>query len=417
MPVDTVAASFSAMRSKWERVRDVLGGSDAVKAKRTTYLPMLGGQRSDEYAAYIARALFFGATERTHAALTGLVFRKDAAVNLPAGATNAVASHLQDITLDGLPANDFAAGVLREVIGVGRAGVLVDMASEDTPEAERRPYWVLYEAEQIINWRVVRVGSDYVTSLVVLKETVAASVAADPFQSESKDRYRVLALEEVDGQVVYTVTVHVKGRDGVLLAGDRIVPKRRGVPLDFIPFVPVNPSSVRFDLEAPPLLPMADVNLSHYRTSADLEHGRHFAGLPTAWAIGLKGEGDVPLGPNVVLKLEGANAAVGMLEFKGEGLKTLERALSEKQQMMDVLGGRLTDRAKAKAETAESVKSRNAAADATLRTIANTCSLALTMALRWHVWWAGFDVPDAGVSIELNREFYDSAEPSIGGQQ
>jgi hypothetical protein len=410
MPIQTPRKEFTQQLPKWTRCADVLAGSDAVKAAGTTYLPKIDGQTQKEYQAYLDRALFYNGTARTRSALVGSVFRKDLEPKLPDALSAVVTPDLQDVTLEGTPLNDFGLTTLEAVIGKGRYGILVDMPDETTPEDVRRPYWVAYEAEQIINWRKMKRGADYVTSLIVLKECVDEDDARDEYTPTEVLQYRELRLVASDSTFIYRQRVFRKsGQTGNFIQhGLDVFPKRRGVSLDFIPFVVVNPSDVRLDVEKPPLLDMVDVNLSHYRSSADLEHGERFTALPTPWVNGLPTDTKkIMLGPTQALILRGPNAGAGFLEFKGEGLKQLEKALDRKAEQMAVLGARLIEQARAQAETAESVKARHAASHATLKVMAGTVGLALTMALRWHVWWAGFDVKPDEVTVELNKEFFE----------
>ena len=79
---DSTHADYNAKALEWSRARDVLSGEDAVKAAGKKYLPRLDAQSDDEYAAYMARASFFGATARTHGEYLDLVFRRAPAVAL-----------------------------------------------------------------------------------------------------------------------------------------------------------------------------------------------------------------------------------------------------------------------------------------------------------------------------------------------
>jgi hypothetical protein len=406
MPLDTPRKDYNLSVIRWQKCRDVLGGEDAIKHARELYLPRLNDTMTpQEYDAYQKRASFYNGTARTRLALVGTVFWKDATVNAP----DTIKPHLQDVTNDGMPLNDFALLTLEEIIGVGRYGLLVDMPPEPEPGGDRpRPYWVGYEAEQIINWSVTKIAGEYRTSMVVLKECVEERDSKDEWTTVEVIQYRVLRLlpaDETKTGFKYQVEIYRVSGSALTLVEKPVVPLRMGKPLDFIPFVFMNPSSTKPCIEKPPLLDMVHVNLSHYRTSADLEHGEHFLGLPTPWVVGAGDKQTLPLGPNVVWKLSGPNAQAGLLEFKGEGLKQLEAALKRKEEQMATLGARLVEQAQAAAETAESVKARNAASHATLAQMVSAVSLGLTTALRWHVWWFGLDEKDENVTVELNREF------------
>jgi len=406
MGVELPRAEYRESLPRWGRIRDVLAGEDAIKAAGAKYLPRLLGQSADDYASYSRRALFFGATARTRTALTGLVFRKDLTATVP----DVLRPHFSDIDLEDTPLSDFAMHVFDEVLSMGRGAILVDMPDDATPVELRRPYWQFYAAEQVINWRVSRVGSDYITTMVVLKEMVDEPAAHDPFSSQPIERYRVLTLEAPEGQAapIYQQVVYTR-ESGRWVAGAPIVPVRRGTPLTFIPIVPMTPRAVRWGIEKPPLEDMALVNLHHYLTTADLRWALHMTGLPTPWVSGAGQAESLPLGPSVVWRLSGPDAKAGMLEFTGKGLSELRAELRDLEEKMGTLGARLIDQPTGEAETAESVKSRNATAHATIRVIASTVSLAMTMAARWHAWWHGVEAPNDEIAIQLNREFVDGA--------
>ena len=63
--IATVHPELNMRLEQIQRCIDALEGTDIIKAKGETYLPILGSQTIDEYDAYKTRATFLGATERT----------------------------------------------------------------------------------------------------------------------------------------------------------------------------------------------------------------------------------------------------------------------------------------------------------------------------------------------------------------
>jgi len=169
MPVNNIHPQYESASPTWSRARDVLAGEYAVKAAGSRYLPRLDAQTDEEYTAYKARAAFFNATARTAEGYLGLIFRRPPFIKLPEG-TTALAAALDDFTNDtdllGNPLATYAKRVVKEVIAVGRAGTLIDW--ED--EVENRVYASLYQAEQIINWRVEGINGRNVLAMLVLAE-------------------------------------------------------------------------------------------------------------------------------------------------------------------------------------------------------------------------------------------------------
>lgn len=422
---------------QWQRCRDCREGSDAVKKRGRDYLPPLEGHREgpkapERYAAYLQRAMFFNATSRTIQGLAGAIFQKPPVFTVPKTSE----PDLADITLAGTSAEMFAMNVTEEVLTTGRNAILVDMPADAT--ATSRPYWVDYEAEDIISWRVERKAGDEILTRVVLREMAEEADPKDPWVMTAVEQYRVLELTPGGaGLDVYTQTVYRKHEGEGINKGEwipdagvdpttgvaraaKVTPMRRGQALDFIPFVFLGPTSTSPDIEKPPLLDLVDVNLSHYRTMADLENGLHFTGNPVLVVIGLPAPTPEQAGTVPAKQLEfGSGAAVSLpvggdakiLQANGDMLGALEKAADRKRVGMATLGARLLEDAPARGvapETATSVGMRHSGEHATLRTVAATIEQGLTMAVRIHCWWVGADVSPAKVtaSVELNKEFF-----------
>jgi hypothetical protein len=371
---------------------------------------------------------------------------------------NPILKQLDDITLTGQTLDQFGFETMQEVLTTGRYGILVDMADTELRD-KQRPYWAGYDAESIINWTTDRIEGEETLIRVVLCEQAEIEDPMDPFTIEEEEQYRVLELE--DG--VYSQTLWAKGanqkRDAVngreekqkklakasgefipyseketqlsysgeptktvqppvelrVKSGDdwhiieKITPVRRGKPLDFIPFYFVNATGTSARISKPPLLDLVDLNLSHYRTMADLEHGRHFSGLPTPWISGpaTNDANEVQLGPSGVLILEKGGSA-GMLQ-SSTTFPSLETADEQKRKMMAVLGARLLEEQAMANETLGAVGMRHSGEQAVLRTIVQVLEQQLTKALRVHVWWLGTEKTPADLSyvqVELNKDFF-----------
>jgi hypothetical protein len=404
MPVQSHHDDYETRRPDWEDCRTVFAGERAVKLAGRRYLPQLSARQNfSDYEAYKGRALFFNAVARTIQGLVGAVFRKDPAVEFTDE------DQLADVTLTGVPFAAFARGVLQEVLTVGRYGVLLDMATSNG----RRPYLAGYRAEDIINWNTARRGGDEILTRVVLSETVSEPDPDDSFVAKPVEQLRVL---ELDNDQRYSVTIWrrvrgwIKGRFGSeapFQIVEEFFPMRLGQRLDFIPFCFFGPSGITPDVEKPPLLDLVDVNLSHYRSSADLEHGRHWTGLPTLFFAGLDEKHEIAIGSAQAIVASDSNAKGQFIEFSGQGLRALEMALQEKQRLMAVLGARLLEDQKRDAETAEAMRIRQSGDSATLRSITTAVSQGLTLLLTWWQWWGSGST--ATVNVSLNEDFMDKS--------
>lgn len=399
MSIESTHYLYTQRKDQWTRCRDAYDGTDAIKDRGSMYLPKLGGQTKEEYEAYLARAMWYGATGRTVDGLTGAVTRKDPKLEFP----DAIVPQLDDVTLTGTPFQVFVKELLSELLKVGRGGVLVDMGRDpDADIAAARPYWVSYTAEQIINWRTeTRFGKQQLV-LVVLCEEYEVVDPQDPYTVECKKRYRELAL--VDNR--YVVRVHtptvVEGQTAYTM--EEVTPVVRGEALTEIPFCFFGVSGLNVVPEKPPILDLVDVNLSHYRSSADLEHGRHFTALPTPWIAGFPETTQVKIGSTVAWVSSDPNAKAGMLEFTGQGLGGLEKALESKERMMAVLGARMLEEQRTGVETFEATALRTSGERSVLQSTAAVVSLGMTKILQWHAFWSGVK-ETTDINVELNQDF------------
>ncbi len=401
--VVTKHKKYEELELRWSRCRDCVAGSDAVKDAGIKYLPPLDSHLTDatKYGAYKQRALFYNAAGRTVEGLSGGIFQKAPAIE---GVSGPAEEHVKDITLTGEPLDLFALKTTKEYLTTGRYGILVDMSTEDA--VEPRPYWVGYKAEDIINWRFKNLGGDKELVFVVLREEVDAIDEKDEFSFKPVTQYRVLRLadEGIYTQQVYTkVAPQAGSSEEKYDAGPVLTPMRKGIPLDFIPF------ALPWSVNTPPLLDLVDVNLSHYRSSADLKHGLHFTALPTPWVSGLVDTSKpLHIGSGTAWALDKEGRA-GMLEFTGKGLGAVRVDLQDMQRMMATLGARLLEEAPHYAETALSVSMRHSSDYATLRTLAQVVEQQLSWALQVHMWWLSNDklVTDEKCKLELNKIFFD----------
>ncbi|MDH5559420.1 MAG: DUF4055 domain-containing protein [Deltaproteobacteria bacterium] len=391
MPVESQHEDYKKAYPLWRKCRAVIMGEEAVKAEETLFLPILEGQGYMEYLSYRDRALFYAATARTLEGLSGAIFRKKPEIM----ASPEALRELDSISSEGLGLEAFLRGVVSEVLTTGRYGILVDMESQNGKKA----YLSGYAAENVINWRAERKGGLERLKLVVLRENYLEA-GEDYFSSKKKVQYRVLRMDEENRYRVSLFRYHEESER--YSSVEEFIPRIRGNPLDFIPFVFCNPCDQTTRVFKPPLADLASVNLSHYRTSADLEHGRHFTALPTVWVAGFDAETELKIGSQTAWVAENPDAKAGYLEFTGQGLSALENAMKEKQDLMAVLGARLLEEPKKAVEAAQTHRLRRIGENSILASLARSISKTVNSALDW---WAMMSGETGKVCLSLNNDF------------
>lgn len=397
MGIDTRHPDYTARQGQWQRTTDCYEGSDAVKERKETYLPKLSGMDQKEYDAYVTRALFFGAMMRTVQGLVGALVRKEPDVEVP----SQMKDWLDSITNTGLSLTELVKAVGTSILLTNRCGLLVDRPEEE----EGRPYIALYDALSITNWLST-------PRRIVLMEPYNESKPGDPYVQTRAMQYRELRLD----QGVYTQAIWRKPASTApspnpnakqeYVISREITPTRRGEQLSDIPFVFLTAQGVSEAIEKAPLLDMADVNLSHFSNSADLEHGRHFTALPTPWVSGLKPDtGELRIGSGTAWLLPDPQSRAGYLEFSGTGLGTISAGMKDKEEMMAVLGARLLMQQRTQVETAETARIHQSGDMSAMSGLAVAIERGVQRALEVMATWEGFS---GKVSVKINRDFIDT---------
>lgn len=409
MAIDSEHPEYTARKVQWEKLRDCAAGQEAVHAKGAQYLPRLSGQTDEDYKAYLKRTIFYSATGRTIDGLSGMVFRKEPQVEVPAG----MKEYLDDITLSGLSLTEFAQQIVDDDITVGRAGILVDFpaveANTTRAQAEQsnvRPFMKHYTAENIFNWKIEGRNNAQVLTQVRLWEVVEAQGDGE-FDVKERRQIRILDLNEFNQyrQRVFIKITTVRGQEWVQL-GDDIIPLKNGAPLNAIPFYFVGVKNSSVCPEKPPLIDLANVNLSHYVSTADLEHGAHFTGLPTAVIVGhteTEDEGaEYRIGAATAWVFPNPDTKVEYLEFQGQGLGALENRIAKKEEYMAFLGARMLTPDKKGVEAVETAQIHRMGEISVLASLTIAASETIEKALAFMAEWGGFS---GKVDFKLNTDF------------
>lgn len=391
----------------WEMIRDAEIGEIEIKRKGEKYLPRQATHNIQQYQSYLRRAVFYNMTARTLNALYGTVFRRTPKI---AGLTEKLKKASKKITKEGMSLHLMTKTVVKEVLAVGRYGLLVDA----DPEGVGNPYIACYTAENILDWQMSEVNGEWVLSKVTLRE-IYYDRDGHWAPYDYKSRFRVLVLEEDDdGSLVYSQFVyedrdHQTALPDIDQAPDQIVtPTVRGRPLNYIPFKIIGPFTNYPDVQRPPILDIVTLNMSHYMSYAQLEQALFYTGSPiyTVQNDSSEDKGEYEVGPDVVWILDKDEEAK-LLEFNGRGLQHLENALKNKEGQIASIGGRMmpgSSRGAAESDNSLLMQERNE--QTLLLNIADTVDEGVTQVLQWWADWtnASRSVIER-IAFELNRDF------------
>ena len=383
----------------WEKCRDCYAGEEAIKNSNQKYLPFLSNQESWEYNHYKHRALFLNVMKRTIQGLVGAAVRKTPIIEVP----EQLEDHIENCDLRGTSLREMVQKLLTELLITGRVSLVVDRMENS------RTYLTTYNSDSLINWRLW----EHAPVMSIFAEDI--DISEDGYEHEVKTQYRIYEFDENGFVRVRVALEKLPDKDleeSEFDIVEEVYPTMRGEGMSELPIFTMNSNGMGFDeLDPPPLIDLANLAISHYRTSADLENGRHFTALPQAWMTGVDPDeyaAGISVGGNTAWIIPNAEAKLGYLEFTGQGLGSLENALQEKEQMMAIAGARLLESKKG-VESAETSRIRQNIETSILSSIVVNLQHGLNKAVKYMAMWEGLNPDD--VNIELNMDFVDVRIP------
>ena len=391
--IDNKHASYDTWKIIWKRTRDGIAGQEKIKSEGKTYLPQLGGQSTDSYNAYLQRSQYTNYSGKTLDVALGQLFRK---LPIIAGIED---ENINNISLTGQSAYYFAKDTAAEMMTVNRVGIMVDYSVD-----QERTYLTQYNAEQIINWDETIIDGVKKLSLVVLEGQI--NVSKNIFVPDLKTAWRVLQIE--DGKFV--VRDYIKtgtANDKSFTMQNEFIPLKDGSPLEFIPFYFFTVDGISTKIKKSPLADFVNVNLGHYKNSADLENMLHLTGAKTVVTKGWPKGVPVPIGGSFDV---GDNGDAFYLEAKSDsGIKDEMR---HKEEQMAALGTSIITGQGRYVQSAETASITSQGEYATLADVSNALSDNFNTVLKVMADWEKQD-PEK-VNVEFNDDFETSSiDPAV----
>lgn len=406
--VKTLHPEYEKYAPKWQKVRNAIAG------ELKEYLRNVGKNESDpEYGKmrqreYEEGAICYNFTKRTLSGMVGSVMRKDPEQTIPPQ----LEYLLTNCDGSGVGLWQHAQDTLMEIDSIGRGGLLVDapetgaatMAEQN--EGLLNPVIVFYTAENIINWRLRRVGSVNRVSLIVLREVYEYDSGGDEFSPNYGDQYRVLDIFE--GK--YRQRIYQFNAKGALASDVKeIFPNLASVPAGIIPFTFIGASNNDHTPDDPPILPLAELNIGHFRNSADNEESSFVVGQPTLFIspgesfslenFNAANPNGVKMGSRTGHNI-GAGGTADLIQAEENNLAK-QNMLDKEQQAVQIGAQLITPTVQV---TAEAARLQRGADTSVMATIARNVSQAYTDALKWVAGMLNVDTTD--IEFKLNMEFF-----------
>lgn len=389
---------------RWTMTR-LAATPNGIKKAGEKYLPKGADKDADNYKTYKQRALYLGVTGRTKSALTGAVFRKE-----PSFSEDLPESLLfveSDLDGEGMGIDQVAKRMVSEIQVTGRNGILVDFPSvpegasrEDEQRMGVKPYAASYAAESIINWETTKDNGTNKLSMVVLCEKSYSALNNDIFAREEVIQYRALLLvDELYENRLYDDS-------GEII--ETFEPRLNGQRMDYIPFFFTGSEDNKPCVDDIPLESIAEINIGHYRNSADFEKNLYIhSGGTLIISSSMDNDAFKEANPNGVLV--GADQGVFLGDTGSANLLQLEpasatsEAMKAKEDQMVSIGARLIT-TNAINETAEAARIAASSETSVLSTIVGNVEDTLNAVVSLMAEFVGAEAP----KYVMNRDFFDT---------
>lgn len=403
---------------RWKKIRNALSGDCAQ------YLRDVGKNESDasygkaRQAEYVDGAVFYNFTKRTLSGMVGAVMRKPPEIELP----DSMKGLLDNVDGSGVGLIQHSQDTLKEIDSIGRGGLLTDAPNTEIAnramqnKGELNPTIGFYTAENIISWRTHLVGSVVKLCMIVLRERYEYTPeGGDEFTWYHAEQYRVLDFDE-NGYYRQRVYKFNDNGDEVLNDGENfqlLEPKRgNGERFNYIPFEFIGSDNNDSTVDDSPMYPLCELNIGHYRNSADNEESSFVVGQPTLMlALGESMDIDSfeKFNPNGI-KLgarKGHNLGAGGNAFlvQAESNNLAKENMRNKEEQAVQIGAQLIS--PTTQITAESARLQRGADTSVMSTIADNVSEAYTKSLQHVADMMGLgDSEMDKISFKLNTEFF-----------
>lgn len=322
----------------WTLVRDLFGSPLEIREKGATYLRQFPKEPNEKFKARLNESVIRGEFRDAIEKMAGMVFRTDPK---PADLPDDLDVMMTDIDMRG---NSLWAFIIKAFIHYLRDGngyIYIDAPPLSKKAAERiangerptlkdrendRPFWVFYEASQVINIRYENTPSGRRIAQVTLQEEHVE--AEGDFGEKTIIKYRVLRpgkwwLYKTDNNNSDNLSIEEEGSTG----------------LDFVPLIALDDIT-----NNPPMLELAMINVQHYNKTSDYDNICHIVCTPTrvqkyATAEDATKAGEMQVAsPGVGIKIWGDGASVSYAEVKGDGMELARTRYLDLETQMAKIG-------------------------------------------------------------------------------
>lgn len=389
---------YKDYESRWKKCRDSFEGENAIKRNGQKYLLPFSRQLLEEdynrFIDVVKRSQYLPAYSKTVSSHVGSIFRDSPTYTVP----DRVEADFENLDGRGSSFTNVTEEITEEVFKVGRVGISIDVR-------QGRPIWLIHTAEDILNWYE---NTSRIVEWVVLRMRSYVPNENDRFHLDLREFYRL--LEVTNGGVRVTDSDGVE--NGVVY--DRYPLGSVTKPLRELPFVVINVGDNSMNPSKPPEEDLADVLLSAYQTSSQLENILNLHAVAQPILKGLTDDESDPIWGAGVWKV-GQEVDSSILEPVGHGIQHLANHYNQKKDQISSLGSNVFQEGLIDRETATAASIRAASTTTLLNNVCDSVERGVKRMLSIHK--SLYDLDNEETNFELNRDFFglEKFQESLSG--
>jgi hypothetical protein len=408
-PVATPAKYWEDQRPVWSLVDALTGGTRAMREAGKALLPQEPREPEEAYKNRLARSVLTPLYEDTLKKLVGKIMKQP--VILEDNVPGAIRRFEDDIDAGGTDIHEWTRRIAFSALNHGITFILVDSPNVQSVEEQEgrrvnrndvnngllRPYAVHVKAPQILGWKTEVRSGQVVLTQVRISMVTEEDAAEDEFTQIQVNRIHVW---EIGRRRIYR-EVDNDGESSWTLEADSTV------DLEVIPLIPVYGEHVDFMQGKPPMLEIANLNVTHWQSDSDQRHILHVARVPILFGSGLgddeRGDFHIEIGPNTMTRgPQGSD--MKFVEHSGAGIEAGSNDLEVLERRISKLGLNMVLKRQAGDTTATSRALDQSEADSPLSMFARHIEKKLEAMFNLFGLFLNLG-PDGGGDITVYKDF------------
>lgn len=328
--VATMSPRFAALEQKRKLCRTLMGGTEAMKAAKTTYLPQHPAEKIPAYKVRLEMCILTNFLERAVNKGANKIFNTP--ITLKDNVPDEIKTICENIDRKGKSLDSFMLGRGRQAFVDGISFALVDSPRVDkatteagdlsVAEADKyniRPYVIPVDAQDLLEVLTEMIEGVLTITRVRVYEVVDETDG--DWGTKQVPQVRVLRLQRTQnekGGWDSTVSFEIYRQNA---KAQWIRYKNGATQLSSIMLIAFYTNQVGFMEGEPVFQSVAELNLDHWRSKSEQRTALTYDRFAQLTATGVAQEDQIEVGPTKLLRSTNKDAKFGKVESNGTGLE------------------------------------------------------------------------------------------------